>query len=89
VGLDGERVLLVDDIVTKGVQALECRKALIEAGAASVKILALGVTQDTLPRVCPDCGGMLRLVTSGYRPFIGCSNSYRLGCRHQEAAPEL
>jgi HAD superfamily hydrolase (TIGR01549 family) len=88
VTLSGERVLLIDDVITSGGQAEECRRQLLARGASSVTILALGVTQDTLPRSCPACGGILRLVTSGrYSDFIGCSNYYRLGCRHTEQAP--
>jgi len=59
-------------------------------GARRVVILALGVTQDTLPRACPVCGGFLRLITTGpYGDFIGCSNYHRLGCRYTEPAPTV
>lgn len=90
VALSGERVLLVDDVITSGGQSEECRRQMLTRGASSVTILALGVTQDTLPRPCPACGGILRLVTSGpYSDFIGCSNYYRLGCRYTEPAPQV
>lgn len=86
--LSGERVLLLDDVITSGGQVKECRRQLLERGAGSVTILVLGVTQGALPRACPACGGVLRLVTSGpYGNFIGCSN-YSRGCRHTEPAPE-
>lgn len=39
--LDGKNVLLVDDILTTGQTASECARALKEAGAASVTVLAL------------------------------------------------
>ncbi len=84
--LRGERVLLIDDVITSGGQAEECRRQVLEHGASSVTILALGVTQDALPRSCPTCGGILRLVTGPYSDFIGCSN-YRRGCRYKERAP--
>jgi DMSO/TMAO reductase YedYZ molybdopterin-dependent catalytic subunit len=85
--LSGERVLLIDDVITSGGQAEECRSRMLDGGASSVTILALGVTQDRLPRSCPACGGVLRLVTSGpYGAFIGCSN-YRRGCGYKESAP--
>ena len=87
--LDGERVLLLDDVITSGAQAEDCRRAMLDNGADSVTVLAFGVTQDRLPRECPNCGGLLRLVTSGYKPFIGCSNYYPLGCGYKEPAPEL
>jgi HAD superfamily hydrolase (TIGR01549 family) len=85
--LAGERVLLIDDVITSGGQAQDCRRALLESGAGTVAILAFGVTQDLLPRECPVCKGLLRLVTSGYKPFIGCSNYYPLGCTYKEPAP--
>jgi HAD superfamily hydrolase (TIGR01509 family) len=85
--LSGERVLLLDDVITSGAQVKECRRQLHERGARSVTILALGVTQSLLPRSCPACRGVLRLVTSGpYGHFIGCSN-YSRGCRYTEPAP--
>ena len=37
----GKRILLVDDVMTTGATAVECTKALISAGAASVKVLTL------------------------------------------------
>lgn len=80
-------MLLIDDVITSGGQAEECRRQMLDQGAGSVTILALGVTQDALPRSCPVCGGVLRLVNSRqYGDFIGCSN-YRRGCRHTEPAP--
>jgi HAD superfamily hydrolase (TIGR01549 family) len=86
--LNGERILLIDDVITSGGQAEECRRQMLARGARQVVILALGVTQDTLPRACPACGGFLRLVTSGpHGDFIGCSNYYPRGCRYTEPAP--
>lgn len=86
--LRGERVLLIDDVITSGGQSEECRRQMLREGARRVTILALGVTQSTLPRACPACGGTLRLVTKGrYGDFIGCANYFRLGCRYTEPAP--
>src|SRR4029077_11875610 len=89
VALDGERVLLLDDVMTSGGQTDDCRRALLENGAGRVIVLAFGVTQDRMPRECPTCGGLLRLITSGYKPFIGCANYYSLGCRYKEVAPDV
>jgi hypothetical protein len=77
-------VLLLNDVVTSGGQVKECRRQLLERGASSVATLVLGVTQDVLPRACPVCGGILRLVTGGrYGDFVGCAN-YLRGCRYTE-----
>jgi HAD superfamily hydrolase (TIGR01549 family) len=85
--LSNERVLLIDDVITSGGQAEECRRQMLAQGAGRVVILALGVTQERLPRACPECGGFLRLITTGPRgDFIGCSNFYR-GCLYTEEAP--
>ncbi len=87
--LSNERVLLIDDVITSGGQAEECRRQMLARGASRVVVLALGVTQDRLPRACPECGGFLRLITTGPRgDFIGCSNFYR-GCRFTEEAPSV
>lgn len=86
IALSGERVLLVDDVITSGGQVGECRRQMLDRGASSVTILALGVTQDALPCSCPTCPGILRLKTGSYGDFIGCSNYHR-GCRYTEPAP--
>jgi len=86
VPLNGERVLLIDDVITSGGQVEECRRQMLDQGAGSVTILVLGVTQDALPRSCPACDGILRLVTGRHGAFIGCSN-FRRGCRYTEQAP--
>jgi hypothetical protein len=89
IALSNERVLLIDDVITSGGQADECRRQMLAQGASQVVILALGVTQERLPRSCPECGGFLRLITTGPRgDFIGCSNFYR-GCRYTEETPSV
>jgi phosphoribosylpyrophosphate synthetase len=89
VALSNERVMLIDDVITSGGQAEECRCQMLAQGASRVVVLALGVTQERLPRACPECGGFLRLITTGPRgDFIGCSNFYR-GCRYTEDAPSV
>jgi predicted amidophosphoribosyltransferase len=74
--LNGERVLLLDDVLTTGGQTQVCRQALRAAGAGWVGVVALAAAQDRLPEACPVCGGSLRVRTNsrdGHR-FIGCSN---------------
>jgi hypothetical protein len=78
-GLDGERVMLIDDVLTSGGQALACRNALLAAGAARVDIVVASVSQDSLLEPCPRCGeeygGTLkaRVRKRDGRPFQGCS----------------
>ncbi|HET7177325.1 MAG TPA: HAD-IA family hydrolase [Solirubrobacterales bacterium] len=84
--LAGERVILLDDVITSGAQAEACRAALTEAGAGAVTIVAASVTQDSLPELCPACGeeygGTIRTIRrrSDGKEFQGCSR-WRQGCR--------
>ena len=43
--LDGETVLLIDDVRTTGTTVSQCRKALAEAGAGRVYVLTLARTE--------------------------------------------
>lgn len=54
--LHGERVVLIDDVITSGSQTDACRAALRDAGAGPVSVIAASVTQDSLPEPCPACG---------------------------------
>ena len=84
--LAGERVILLDDVITSGAQAEACRSALIDAGARAVTIIVAGVTQDSLLEPCPACGeeygGTIRTVRrrKDRKEFQGCSR-WRQGCR--------
>jgi phosphoglycolate phosphatase-like HAD superfamily hydrolase len=57
--LHGERVLLIDDVLTTGSQSSACRNALAAAGAGAITVLVASVTQDPLLDPCPDCGKSL------------------------------
>lgn len=77
--LDGERIVLIDDVITSGAQGEACRAALREAGAGGVSILVAGVTQNALPDPCPACGEELggtirtkRRRRDG-KEFLGCT----------------
>jgi hypothetical protein len=77
--LAGERVLLIDDVLTSGGQSDACRDALRQAGAGGVSTMVASVTQDTLPDRCPLCGeqdgGTIRTKRrqrDGHE-FLGCS----------------
>lgn len=90
--LDGERLLLIDDVINTGSQAEACRLALLAAGAKSVAILSASVNQDALPRPCPNCGdefgGIVRTKTNSHtgEEFLGCSRFWR-GCGWSEDPP--
>jgi phosphoglycolate phosphatase-like HAD superfamily hydrolase/predicted amidophosphoribosyltransferase len=86
--LQGERVLLIDDVITSGGQTESCRQELIRAGAGSVTVLALAATQDRLPEACPICGTYLRVYhrRSDGRPFIGCPSFFTTGCPYRRDA---
>jgi len=71
--LNGEHVLLVDDVVTSGGQAGRCREQLDACGAGKVTIIGAGVTQHKLPDPCPVCGANLRTFVSEYGRFQRCS----------------
>ena len=49
VDVDGKRVLLIDDIRTSGITALECAKVLLESGAKEVILFALGTNSSRKP----------------------------------------
>ncbi len=87
--LQGERVLILEDVLTSGSggQAQTCAAKLLDRGAASVTVLGMSATQDTLPRTCPECGGLLRVKKGRYGRFVGCSNWGHLGCRYSEDLP--
>jgi HAD superfamily hydrolase (TIGR01549 family) len=90
--LDGERMILIDDVINTGSQANACRTALLDAGAGSVMILAASVNQDALPKPCPSCGegygGTVRTKRRRRdgKEFLGCSR-FRQGCRWSEDLP--
>jgi HAD superfamily hydrolase (TIGR01549 family) len=86
--LNGESVLLIDDVITSGSQTDGCREELMRAGAGSVTVLALAATQNRLPERCPRCGASLRVYRrrSDGRPFIGCPNFFRTGCGYTRDA---
>jgi hypothetical protein len=80
--LHGERVVLIDDVLTSGGQSEACRTAITRAGGGPVTVLVLSVTQDSLPEQCPTCGANLRTLRrrrDGHE-FIGCSAWFRTGC---------
>jgi pyrimidine operon attenuation protein/uracil phosphoribosyltransferase len=80
--LNGELVVIIDDVLTSGGQSEACREAVKAAGGGSATILVLSVTQDSLPEECPICGASLRTLRrrSDGREFIGCSAWFRTDC---------
>jgi HAD superfamily hydrolase (TIGR01549 family) len=80
--LQGESILLVDDVITSGSQTQECQRALIGAGAREVTVLVFAATQNRLPEACPVCGAYLRVYRGRRGPFIGCPSFFTTGCRY-------
>jgi HAD superfamily hydrolase (TIGR01549 family) len=75
-GLDGEAVVLLDDVLTSGSTIRACQAALLDSGASSVVSLVLAVAQESLPTTCPGChGGILQYKERSRdgRPFWACS----------------
>jgi predicted phosphoribosyltransferase len=80
--LDGERVVVIDDVITSGSQARACARELLAAGAGEVWTLVAAATQDPLQRACPRCGGgVMRRVYGRIGPFYACT---RYGCNYTE-----
>lgn len=83
--LDGETVVLLDDVITSGAQARACRRELLAAGAGEVWVLVAAASQDPLQRACPRCGeGVMQRAfgSSSSRPYYRCSR--RFNCRYTE-----
>jgi HAD superfamily hydrolase (TIGR01549 family) len=82
--LQGERVVLIDDVLTSGGQSDASREAIKAAGGGPVTILVLSVTQDSLPEQCPLCDSNLRTFRrhSDGREFIGCTAFFHAGCEY-------
>jgi predicted amidophosphoribosyltransferase len=80
--LDGESVVLIDDVITSGSQTRACRRELLSAGASAVWALTAAASQDPLRRECPHCGGgVMRRVYGRIGPFYACT---RFGCDYTE-----
>lgn len=76
----GRKVAVLDDVLTSGATARECARVLREAGAAEVRIVALGFAQDVFFRKeCPRCGRSMKRRVRGRDgvPFWGCSGYKR------------
>ena len=71
---NGARILLLDDVHTTGETADACRNALLAAGAGEVRTVVFAKDQATLGReLCPVCGSLLKIRTSVYGRFWGCT----------------
>lgn len=72
--LEGERVLLIDAVMTTGAMTRACARELLAAGAGEVSTLVAGVSQDALQRQCPRCGeGMMRRTFGRFGPLYACT----------------
>lgn len=72
--LNGETVVLIDDVITSGSQTRACERELLGAGAGEVWTLVAAATQDPIQRACPKCGeGVMRRVFGHTGPFYACT----------------
>lgn len=86
--VDGQRILIVDDILTSGATIVSSAAALLDAGAGAVGALAIEYNQRHIHRdsgfPCPEtgCNGTmkLRLGNKVSTAFWGCSNWQEPGC---------
>lgn len=80
----GQRVLLVDDVLTTGSTVHECVRTLRADGAADVRVVALGRDQYAVEtKTCPQCSRGLRVRKGRYGQFWGCSG-YPNECQYTE-----
>lgn len=80
--VDGETILLIDDVITTGATVIECAKKMYEKGARKVIALTIAVNQYTNPwlnkslslPICPDCGRPfhIRIRKADRSLFFGC-----------------
>lgn len=87
--LAGKHIVLFDDLITSEHTAAECSRALLNAGATHVTILALGFNQGIvsgIPKEVPctneTCDGhlVMRFNAQNHGAFWGCSQ-FHAGCR--------
>lgn len=81
--VDGEHIILLDDVITSGATTLSCADSIMECGASRVTIVTILINQFYDARLdssliipkCP-CGGdfSLRVNSTDGSFFYGCSN---------------
>jgi predicted amidophosphoribosyltransferase len=77
---DGDRVLLIDDVLTTGETVAECARVLLADGAKEIRIVTLGKDQRSYAReLCPQCDRPLSVKTNGKSgaQFWGCTGYRR------------
>ena len=82
--LNGESIIIIDDIITTGATMNECINTLCDAGAGEIYIVVLAVNQqganywssNEIQVSCPYCGSKMHLlINSGNRSFFySCYN---------------
>ena len=85
--LHGERIVIIDDVITTGATMNECIKILKEAGAGDIYIIVLAVNQyglnywssNEIVINCPNCGQRMNLlINSRNRSFFySCKSCHK------------
>jgi hypothetical protein len=87
----GRRILLVDDIHTTGSTSEACRAALLQEGAADVRVFCFAKDQHAFeaPELCPECSMPLKVQTNRTNgsKFWGCSGFWKTHCRYTRDYP--
>ncbi|AWV42249.1 phosphoribosyltransferase family protein [Bacillus sp. FSL W8-0445] len=89
--IDGEHIVVIDDVIASGATLFEVAKTLYLRGAREVTAVVLGVNQfsngfTSNDIFCPQCRGKMKLKINSKEntAFYGCENYNEFKCRYSE-----